>query len=166
MLVVLSTFIKYLFHQAHDALGHNSTAISEVNVLLEVIMKNVDIHIKYIMYKVLTRNLCSQHYAHLHLGMLLTPMHFIAMDLIGKFKPLPQGHQYALVLIDVLANYTWCIALYTKEADKEAHVYLVNIYSKFGGLHKILSDNRTQYKNKSFMQVISTLRTKQVFSSS
>ena len=49
------------------------------------------------------------------------PMHFIAMDLIGKFKLLPQGHQYALAVIDMLMNYTWCIL--PKEADNMVHYY-------------------------------------------
>ena len=35
------------------------------------------------------QNLNAQHYAQLHLEVPAIPMHFIAMDLIGKFKPLP-----------------------------------------------------------------------------
>ena len=57
------------------------------------------------------------------------PMHFIAMDLIGKFKPSSQGHQYALTVNDMLTNYTWCMLLFTEEADKVVHAYLVNVYS-------------------------------------
>ena len=52
-----------------------------------------------------------------------------------------------------------------KENNEVVHVYLVNVFSKFGGSHKILSDNGTEFKNKLFVQVASTLGMKQVFSS-
>ena len=29
-------------------------------------------------------------------------MHFTEMDLIGKFKPTPQGHQYTLTVTDMV----------------------------------------------------------------
>ena len=41
----------------------------------------------------------------------------------------------------MLMNYSWCIQLCTKEADEVVHAYVVNIYYKFGGSDKILSDN-------------------------
>ena len=44
------------------------------------------------------------------------------------------------------------------------HAYLVNVYSKFGQLYKILSENDTEFKNKLFLQVPSTLGMKQIFS--
>ena len=40
------------------------------------------------------------------------------------------------------------------------YAYLVNMFS---GLHKIFSDNGTDFKNKLFTQVASTLGLKQVF---
>ena len=92
-------------------------------------------------------------------------MHFPAMALIGMFKLSSQEHQYVLIYIDMLMNYTWCIWLFTKEADKVVHAYLVNVYSKFGGLYKILSDNSTEFRNKLLTQVASILEMKQLFSS-
>ena len=44
-------------------------------------------------------------------------------------------------------------------------VFLVNGYSKFGGSHKFLTHNGSEFKNKSFAQVASTLEMKQIFSS-
>ena len=64
----------------------------------------------------------------------------------------------------MLTNYTWCIPLFTKEADKVVHAYLVNVYSKFGGQHKVSSDNGNELKNKLFAQVTFTLGMEQVFS--
>ena len=83
-------------------------------------------------------------------------MHFIVMNLIGKFKPLPQGHQHALNVIDMLTIYTWCIPLFTKEVDEVVHAYLVHVYSTLCGSHKFLSDNVTELKNKIFMEVAFT----------
>ena len=58
------------------------------------------------------------------------------MNLIGRFKTLPKGHQYSLTVIHMLTNYTWCFLLQTKEAYKVAYAYLVNNYPKFGVLHE------------------------------
>ena len=68
------------------------------------------------------------------------------MDLIDKFKPLPRVPQYALTVKDMQTNYTWCIPLHAKEAYKVVYTYLINVYFKFGGSHKILSDNGTELK--------------------
>ena len=61
------------------------------------------------------------------------------MDSIGKFKPLPQGYYYPLIVVEMLMNY------------------------KLGESHNILSDNATEFKNKLFVKVTSTLGKKQVF---
>ena len=63
--------------------------------------------------------------------------------------------------MDMLLKYIWCIPLYTKEAEA---VHLVNIYLKFGGSHRILSNNGTEFKNKLFAQVAAILGIKQIHS--
>ena len=65
----------------------------------------------------------------------------------------------------MLPKYTWCILLYTKEADEVVYTYLVNIYSTFGGSHTVFSDNGSEFKNKLIMQVASIWIMKQVFGS-
>ena len=70
-------------------------------------------------------------------------MHFIVVDLIGKFKLLFQGHCHALIITDILPNYAGCIPLYTIETDQIVHAYLINVYLNLCGLHKLLSDNGT-----------------------
>ena len=87
------------------------------------------------------QNLIPQHFAQFHLEVPSALMHFIAMDLIGKFKPSSQDHQYALTAIDMLKNYTMCMLLHTTDCNEVVHAYLVNIYLKFGISHDILSDN-------------------------
>ena len=91
--------------------------MSEVIIVLEWISKDVNVQMKQCI-KCRQQNLHPQHYAQLHLEVPLMPMLFIMMDLIGRFKLLPEGHQCALTVIDMLTNYTQCIVLFTKETDK------------------------------------------------
>ena len=64
----------------------------------------------------------------------------------------------------MLANYTWCILLFTKEADEMEHAYLALVHSMFDGSYKILKYKGTEFKNKFLEHVTSTLGIKQVFS--
>ena len=50
----------------------------------------------------------------------------------------------------------WLCILYTlktKTAEEVLQAYIDNVYSKFGGSTKILSDNGTEFENKIFEQV-------------
>ena len=85
----------------------------------------------------------------------LLPMDFICMDLIGEFHPpTSHGHCYALTAVCMLTGFTWCIPLKSKKADEVAKAYLDHIYSLFGGSVKILMDNRTEFKNQLFKEVV------------
>ena len=82
-----------------------------------------------------------------------------SMDLIGEFHPpTSKGKKYALTIICMLMGYVFCIPLKTKTADEVLQAYIDNVYSKFGGSIKILSDNGTEFKNKIFEQVAKELR--------
>ena len=72
------------------------------------------------------------------------PMHFIVMNFISKCKVSPKGHQYALTVTDMLANYTWHIL---QEANKLVHAYKASVYSMFSGSYQLLSDNDNEFKN-------------------
>ena len=50
-----------------------------------------------------------------------------------------------------------CVPLKTKTAEEVLQAYIDNMYSKFGGSVKILSDNGTEFKNKIFKQVAKEL---------
>ena len=85
-------------------------------------------------------------------------MQFISMDLIGEFHPpTSKGKWYALTAICMLTGYVFCIPLKTKTAEEVLQVYIDNVYSKFSGSVKILSDNGTEFKNKIFEQVAKEL---------
>ena len=80
------------------------------------------------------------------------------MDLIGEFHPpTSKGKKYALTVICMLTGYVFCIPLKTKTAEEVLQAYIDNVYSKFGGSLKILSDNGTEFKNKIFERVAKEL---------
>ena len=57
----------------------------------------------------------------------------------------------------MLTGYVFCVPLKTKTAEEVLQAYIDNIYSKFGGSLKILSDNGTEFKNKIFEHVAKEL---------
>ena len=70
---------------------------------------------------------------------------------IGEFHPpTTKGKRYALPVICMLLGYVFCIPLKTKTAEEVLQAYVDNMYLKFGGSMKILSDNGTKLKNKIF----------------
>ena len=56
-------------------------------------------------------------------------------------------------MICILTGYIFCIPLKTKTEEEVIQAYIDNVYSKFGGSLKILSDNGTEFKKKMFEQV-------------
>ena len=84
----------------------------------------------------------------------LAPMKFISMDLIGEFHPpSSKGNRYALTVICMFTGYTFCIPIPDKKAETVLKAYLNHVYCKYGGSFKILSDNRTEFKNKLMEEV-------------
>ena len=80
------------------------------------------------------------------------------MDIIGEFHPpATKNNIYALAVICMLTGYIFCVPLKTKTAEEVIQAYIDNIYSKFGGSMKILSDNGTEFKNRIFEQVAKEL---------
>ena len=97
-------------------------------------------------------------YARLHFDVATFPMQFISMDLIGEFHPpTSRKHRYALTVICMLTGYVFCVPSQTKTAEEVIQAYIDQVYSRFGGSLKILSDNGTEFKNKLFEQVAKEL---------
>ena len=137
---------------AHDDLGHNGT--HRTYMLLKQLYywkglkPGVVKHVQRCYY-CQRRNKQVVKYATLHFDVASFPMHFISMDLIGEFHPpTSKGKRYALTVICMLTGYVFCIPL---------QAYIDNVYSKFGGSLKILSDNGTEFKNKISEQVAKEL---------
>ena len=141
VLVVPVPFSKYILHQVYDALGHSGTSRTYEHLkqlyYWKGLYKDVNIHVKLcIMCR--QHNLHNQQYVQNTLRSILNTYALHCNGINGKFQPSPQGHQCTVTVINLLMNNTMCILLFIKDIDEMVHAYLVNIYSMFGGSHKIL----------------------------
>ena len=150
-----------ILKMAHDNLGHNGTHRTYTLLkrlyywkgLKPCVTKDIQ---RY--YQCQRRNKQVVKYATLHFDVATFPMQFISMDLIGEFHPpTTKGKRYALTVICMLTGYVFCVPLKTKMAEEVLQVYVDNVYSKFGGSMKILSENGMEFKNKIFEQVAKEL---------
>ena len=160
-IVLPRALIAQILKIAHDNLGHNGTHRTYILLKRLYYWKGlkpcVTKHIQRC-YQCQRRNKQVVKYATLHFDVATFPMQFISMDLIGEFHPpTTKGKRYALTLICMLTGYVFCIPLKTKTAEEVLQAYVDNVYSKFGGSMKILSDNGTEFKNKIFEQVAKEL---------
>ena len=152
-LVVPVHYTLALLRLAHDELGHNGSARTYMLLRRLYYWKGMKPHI----YKYVKQcRSCQQRkgqivkYVQGQFKVPTTPMEFISMDLIGEFHPpSSKGHKYA--------GYTFCIPLKTKTAAEVVKAYIDNLYAKFGGSLKILSDNGTEFKNQLFTDIATEL---------
>ena len=159
--VIPKALTVQILRMAHDELGHNGT--HQTYTLLKRLYywkglkSSVEKHIK-MSYQCQRRNKQVVKYATLHFDVATLPMQFISMDLICEFHPpTSRKHRYALTVICMLTGYVFCVHLKTKAAEEAIQAYIDNVYSKFGGSLKMLSDNGTEFKNKIFEQVTKEL---------
>ena len=159
--VVPRAITTQILQMAHDELGHNGT--HRTYTLLKRLFywkglkPSVEKHIK-MCYQCQRRNKKVVKYATLQFDVATFPMHFISMDLIGEFHPpTSKKNRYALTVICMLTGNVFCVPLKTKTDEEFIQAYIDNVYSKFGGSVKILSDNGTEFKNIIFDQVAKEL---------
>ena len=152
-IIVPRVITAQILWMVHDNLGHNRT--HRMYTLLKRLYywkglkPSVAKHIN-MCYQCQRRNKQVIKYATLHFDMVTFPMQFISMDLIGEFHPpSAKKNRYALTVICMLTGYVFCVPLKTETAEEVIPAYIDNIYSKFGGSMKILSDNGTEFKIKS-----------------
>ena len=156
--------IGHILELLHNKIGHNG--INRTNAKLKRLhywkgMKaSITTHIK-------NCDNCQKHnlqvvpYAKLHFNTATFPMEFISMDLIGElYPPSKSGHKYALTVICMLTGYVFCVPLKRKQATEVLQAYIDNIYAKFSGSLKILSDNGTEFKNQLFKKIAKELGVK------
>ena len=160
-IVLPRALIAQILKMAHDNLGHNGTHRTYMLLKRLYYCKGLKPSVvKHIQrcHQCQRRNKQVVKYATLHFGVATFPMQFISMDLIGEFHPpTTKGKRYALTVICMLMGYVFRIPLKTKTAKEVLQAYIDNVYSKFGGSIKILSDNGTEFKNKIFEQVAKEL---------
>ena len=81
------------------------------------------------------------------------PMEFICINLIGEFHPpSSKGNRYALTAVCMLTGFTFCIPIKNKSAEEVVTAWRNHISFPFGVCRKLLSDNRTEFKNDLFTQ--------------
>ena len=159
--VLPRALIAQVLQMAHDNLGHNGThrmyTLFKRLYYWKGLKPSVTKHTK-MCYQCQRRNKQVVKYATLHFDVATFPIQFISMDLIGEFHPpTTKGNRYALRVICMLTGYVFCIPLKMKTAEEVIQAYIDNIYSKFGGSMKILSDNGMEFKNKIFEQIAKEL---------
>ena len=159
--LILRGITAQVLQMAHDHLGHNGThrtyTLLKKLYYWKGLKPSVEKHIK-ICYQCQRRNRQVVKYVTLHFNVATFPMQFISMDLVGEFHPPTiRKNKYALTVMCMLMGYVFCVPLKTKTAEEVIQAYIDNIYSKFGGSMKILSDNGTKFKNKISEQVAKEL---------
>ena len=160
-IVLPKALTAQVLRMAHDELGHNGTHRTYILIKRLYYWKglkpSVEKHIKSC-HQCQRRNKQVVKYATLHFDKATFPMQFISMDLIGEFHPpTSRKHRYALTVICMLMAYVFCVPLKTKTAEEVIQAYIDNVYSKFRGSLKMLSDNGTEFKNKMFEQIAKEL---------
>ena len=151
-IVVPRALTAQILRMAHDELGHNGTrrtyTILKRLYYWKGVKPSIEKHIK-MYYQCQRRNKQAVKYVTLHFDVATFPMQFICMDLIGDFHPpTSRKHRYALTVICMLTGYVFCVPLKTKTAEEVIQAYIDNVYSKFGGSLKMLSDNDTEFKKQ------------------
>ena len=158
--VVSQNCAPLLLNLAHDQLGHNGTARTYMLLKRTYYWKGMKTDISnYVKQCKLCQkqNILPVKYVSGHFSAPMTPMEFISMDLIGDFTPSSKGNKYSLTVICMLTGYTFCIPIPSKKASDVITAYIDNVYSKFGGSKKILSDNGTEFKNQLFEKIAKEL---------
>ena len=160
-IIIPKCLVDHVLVMAHDYSGHNGfprTYAAVRHLYFWVGMKrDISHHCKRCQICV-KHNIAKVKFEKTHFKGARQPMQFISMDLIGEFQPpSQQGHRYALTVICMHTSYIFCIPLKTKTAEEVLQAYIRNVYSKFSGSEKILSDNGTEFKNKLFEDVAKQL---------
>ena len=158
--VVSPNCAPLLLNLAHDQLGHNGTARTYMLLKRIYYWKGMKTDVSnYVKQCKLCQkqNILPVKYVSGHFSAPMAPMEFISMDLIGDFTPSSKGNKYALTVICMLTGYTFCIPIPSKKASDVITAYIDNVYSKFGGSKKILSDNGTEFKNQLFEKIAKEL---------
>ena len=156
MTVVPRALTGQILRMVHDELEHNGiyrtyTILKRLHYW-KGLKPCIEKHIK-MCYQCQRRNKQVVKYATLHFDVATSPMQFVSMDLIGESHPPTSRKNWnALTVICMLTGYVFCVPLKTKSSE-EFIAYIDNVYSKFGGSLKMVSDIGTKFKNKMFEQI-------------
>ena len=88
---------------------------------------------------------------------------FISIDLIGPFETTTRVNQYVLTVTCMLMNYAMCVSVVYKSAFTVVKSYLREVYCRFEGSQKILSNNGSEFEYSLFSEVSSQLGIKHIY---
>ena len=152
---------------AHDKQGHNGFRRTHASLRNRYHWKGMkkSVHQHCSRYQICTKhNIKTQQLKNEHFSSPPQPMEFITMDLIEEFHPASsKGNRYALTAVCMLTGFTFCIPLKSKQAEDVIRAYIDHICCTFGPSRKILTDNRTKFKNKLWTEVFEKLKIEQNF---
>ena len=152
---------------AHDKQGHNGFRRTYTSLKNRYHWKGMmkSVHQHSTSYQVCAKhNIKTQQLKNEHFSSPPQPMEFIAMDLIGEFHPASiKGNRSALTAVCMLTGFTFCIPLKSKCAKDVIKAYIDHICCPFGPSRKILTDNRTEFRNKLWTEVVDKLKIEQKF---
>ena len=152
---------NYLLRLAHDNLGHNGSARTYMLLQRNYYWKGIKPQVYRYVKQCQKCQQCNSQVVRYNQGQFRVPkapMDFISMDIIGEFHPpTAEGYKYALTVICMLTGFTWCIPVKSKMAKDIVESYMREVYYKYGGSRKILSDNGTEFKNELFTTVANKL---------
>ena len=93
------------------------------------------------------------------------PVQLICMDLVGPISPVTSRENcFILMCIDMLTIFTIAVPIKDKMANTVCDAYRAHIYCIFGGSARILTDNRTEFKNEQMDELCKQLNIKRVYS--
>ena len=93
------------------------------------------------------------------------PMQLICMDLVGPILPVTsRGNRFILTCIDMLTGFTIAVPIKDKTTSTVCDAYRAHVYCIFGGSARILTDNRTEFKNEQMDELCKQLNVKRVYS--
>ena len=78
--------------------------------------------------------------------------------------PSSRGNKYVLTVIDMVTGFMIAAAIPDKNAETVYKAYRDYLYCIFRGSSRILTDNRSEFKNKEMKSICDTLGVKQIFS--
>ena len=82
------------------------------------------------------------------------PFASIAYDLVSPIHPSSsKGDSYILTHMCLLMNYPIIIPVPNKSAESVIQAYMKEVYTTFGGLLTVITDNGKEFKNQVFQKV-------------
>ena len=100
-----------------------------------------------------------------HFKVAEVPMQLICMDLVGPISPVTsRGNRFILACIDMLTGFMIAVPIKDKMASTVCDACRAHIYCIFGSSARILTDNRTEFKNEQMDELCKQLKIKRVYS--